>query len=120
MFELFIEAFFEFLFDLLMQVLLEFGLHRSASFRRAPNPWLAAIAYALLGLLAGALSLLIVPTLFITHKPTRIVNLIVAPLLAGAAMSLIDAWRSGTRGERFIRFYLFALAVALVRFCFAK
>jgi hypothetical protein len=119
--EFIFEVFGEFLLQLALQVLLELGFEiASAPFRRAAHPGWAAAGYALLGLLAGGFSLLIVPVSLV-HGHWRLVNLVLAPVLAGAVMSALGGWRAAWRAdrsrlERFGFGYLFALALALVRF----
>lgn len=72
------------------------------------------------GALAGALSLQIVPTLFIEASWLRVANLIVTPVLAGFAMERMGTWRR-SRGQQpvqldtFLNGALFAFAMAMVR-----
>jgi hypothetical protein len=128
-----VEIIFEFILQFVLETLLqifaetlaEFGLHCTAQvFERRPTPWMAAIGYAILGTIAGAISVFIVPSL-IASFPARVANLAVTPVVAGAAMCLVGLWRRH-RGQELIRLdrfaygYLFALAMALVRFYFAK
>jgi hypothetical protein len=85
------------------------------------RPWLAAIGYALFGAIAGGLSLWLVPDLFIERGWTRWLNLLLTPLIAGAAMDAIGAWRRHRdmgviRLDSFSYGYCFALAMAAVRF----
>lgn len=127
------EFLFDFLFQLIGEVILqiifeflfEIGLHSLREpFRKPPNPWLAAAGYALFGALAGGLSLWLFPRLFIHWHGGQILNLLLAPILAGLAMSALGAWRrrrkqSTIRLDKFAYGYVFALAMALVRFGFA-
>ena len=99
----------------------------SAPFRPAQqaSPWVAAVGYLTYGAAVGGLSVWIFPAPYLEATWLRIANLAVAPLLAGAAMSLIGAWRQGRgasliRLDRFSYGLLFALAMALVRFFFAE
>jgi hypothetical protein len=114
----------EFLLQIVVEALAELGLHSLAEpFRRAPNPWLAALGYLLFGALFGALSLLVFPANFVPG-PWRVFNLVVTPLAAGLLMERIGRWRASRgqdvlRIDRFAYGYLFALALALVRFSFA-
>lgn len=124
-FELVLQFVLETIGQVLLQVLAELGWYSCAQvFERDPVPWMAAIGYTLFGSIAGAISLLFLPAL-IAGFPARLANLVLAPLLAGLLMSMIGAWRR-RRDQRLIlldRFrygYLFALALALVRFYFAK
>lgn len=126
--EILFELLFEFVGELLLQVVFEaiaeVGLHRVRNpLRKPPNPWLAAIGYAIFGAVAGGLSLLVFPALFMPSHGARLANLIVAPILAGAAMAALGAWRRRhdqdlIRLDRFAYGYIFALAMAAVRFAF--
>ena len=125
MIEIILELAGEFLLQAFGEVLLEIGLQSlSEPLRRKPNPWLAAIAYANFGALAGGLSLLVFKE-HMVPEPWRIANLIVTPLLVGAIMSVLGSLRM-RRGEpvlgidRFAYGYVFALAIALVRFIYAE
>src|SRR5262249_28536828 len=85
-FELFIYFFFEFGLSLLSEFLAELSTGTVGS--RTPtnfNPFLKAIGFAVLGILFGALTLWPFPKLFIQNPTLRIINLIVTPLLVGAA-----------------------------------
>jgi len=123
-----IEFLFELLAEFLLQVvgeaLVELGLHSMGEpFRRPPNPWLAAIGYAIFGALLGGLSLLAFPEHFV-HGAWRLVHLVATPVAVGLVMVLMGAWRVRRgqpllRIDRFAYGYLFALALALVRFQFA-
>ena len=72
-----LEFLFELLGELLLQligeVLVEVGLHSlAAPFKREPNPWMAAIGYAIFGALLGGLSLLVFPHHLTPAGATRI------------------------------------------------
>jgi hypothetical protein len=123
-----IEAIFEILGEFLLQVLgealVELGFHSLAEpFQKPPNPWLAAIGYALFGAILGGLSLLAFPNNLVP-EPWRLVNLVATPFAVGGLMVAMGAWRA-RRGQPVLRIdkfaygYLFALALALVRFFFA-
>jgi len=110
----------ELLLQLFGEVLFELGWRSVVEpFRKEPNPYLASIGYPLLGAAVGALSLWPFPSLFVHSHAGRIANAIVTPVLAGASMAAIGAWRE-RRGQhtilldRFAYGYLFALAMALV------
>jgi VIT1/CCC1 family predicted Fe2+/Mn2+ transporter len=124
MIELLLEVLGEFLVQVAGEALIELGLHSVAEpFRSQPNPWLAGCGYAIFGTIFGAISVLIFPSNFVP-RPWRVVNLIVTPLAVGASMALIGAWRtrrgqSAPRIDRFAYGYVFALALALVRFRYA-
>jgi hypothetical protein len=121
-FELLFSFFGEFLLQVLFEVLAELGLHSMREpFRRPPNPWLAALGYAIFGAIAGALSLLVFPTLFVHAHGLQVLNVALTPLAAGLAMMALGAWRQRRdqdliRIDKFAYGYLFALAMALVRF----
>lgn len=127
--EVVFEVLFEFIGEFVLQILFEllaaFGLRAlGAPFQRDVSPWLAAPGYALFGAIGGGLSLLVVPALFIASPLLRLVNLVVAPMVAGGAMALLGAWRARhgrrtIRLDRFLYGVLFALAMALVRFAVA-
>jgi hypothetical protein len=123
-----IEAIFEILGEFLLQVLgealVELGFHSLAEpFQKPPNPWLAAMGYALFGAILGGLSLLVFPNNLVP-EPWRLVNLFATPIAVGGLMVAMGAWRA-RRGQPVLRIdkfaygYLFALALALVRFFFS-
>lgn len=114
--ELLLQAFGELIAELIGRSLKE-------PFRRpAPiSPVLAAFGYGLFGAMAGALSLWLLPALFIDAPWLRAVNLIVTPVLAGLMMAQLGAWRERRdqptiRLDSFAYGYVFALAMAVVRF----
>ncbi len=114
----------EFLLQVIGEALVEIGCHSLAErFRRPPNPWLAAIGFALLGAIVGGLSLLAFPDNLVPEA-WRVANLLATPIAVGGVMVIMGAWRA-RRGEpvlridRFAYGYLFALCIALVRFYFA-
>jgi hypothetical protein len=103
----------------------ELGLRSMAEpFRRKPNAWLAVLGHVLLGTLLGAISLCAFPNHLTRDGWPRLLNLVFTPVLAGLAMALLGRWRA-RRGDPVLRIdqfaygYLFALAVAVVRYAFA-
>jgi multisubunit Na+/H+ antiporter MnhG subunit len=114
----------EFIVQVVLEVLAEIGLHSMReTWRRPPNPWFAAIGYALFGAIAGGLSLLFLPNLLVHSHTLQLVNVILTPFAAGLAMMALGAWRrrrdqETIRLDKFAYGYLFALAMALVRFNF--
>jgi MYXO-CTERM domain-containing protein len=63
------------------------------------------------------------PNLFIASHLGRVANVVVTPILAGAAMAMLGAWRrrrdqSTVLLDRFAYAFIFAMAMALVRFRF--
>ncbi len=122
----FLEVFSEFLVQLLLEALVEIGLHaQKKPHRRIHNPWLATLAYTGFGMIIGGVSLLIFPAHLITSDAARFINLFATPVAIGLAMSWLGAWRS-RRGQvvlcidRFACGYAFALALAVVRFIAAE
>ncbi len=95
------ELIFEILFQLVGEVLLqivfealaELGVRSVRKPKKPLNPWLAAIGYMIFGSIAGGISLWLFPELFINSRSGQIASLVVTPIAAGAAMSLIGAWR---------------------------
>mgnify|MGYP000962072737 CR=1 FL=1 len=123
--ELIFEIFGEFILQFIFEALSEVGLHAfsKTSNRPPPSPWLAVAGYAVLGALCGALSLWLFPTFFVKSHVGRAVSLVLTPVLAGASMAVIGAWRrkrgeSVLRLDRFAYGYAFALAMAAIRFGF--
>ena len=125
------EILFQFVGELFLQIafeaLVELGLRSVRKPLRLsnPDPWLAVVGYTFLGTTAGALSVWLVPSLLISSSRLRIINILATPLAAGALMSVLGAWRR-KRGEGLIRLnrfayaFVFAFAMALVRFMLAK
>ena len=124
--EFLFEIFGELLLQLAFEVLAELGLHfLREPFQKTPNSVIAALAYAVFGTVAGAISLWPFSSHFVTGTGLRILNLIVTPIGLGIAMAAMGAWRARRgqillRIDRFAYGYLFALCLALVRFAFAR
>jgi hypothetical protein len=125
MFELLFSIFGEFLLQIVVEALVELGLHTFAEpLRRKRSPWLAATGYAVFGAAFGGLSLLVLPSHLVVNHLGQVANLLLAPVAAGLAMAILGAWRA-RRGQDALRIdsfsygYLFALTFALVRFHFA-
>ena len=125
MLELLIQFIGEFLLQAIGEALLELGLHSLAEpFRRPPNPWIAALGYAIFGAAFGGLSLLIFPENLTPAGAWRVANLILTPIAVGLIMAAMGAWRirrgeSLFRIDRFSYGFLFALSLAVIRFSFA-
>ena len=123
-FELLFEIFGELLLQIVFELLAEFGWRSlQQPFKQAPNPLLAGVGYALFGAVAGGLSLWWFPNLFIASPVGRIANVIVTPILSGAAMAALGAWRRRRDQptvllDRFAYAFIFAMAMALVRLRF--
>lgn len=128
--ELILELLSSGLIELLIQVfgelLVDYGLRSAvdgATARR--HPILSFLANVLLGLITGGVSLMIFDHHFLKATWARVVMLVIIPLLAGWMMSAFGKWqekRGGERAslERFWNGFAFALAMGLVRFCWAK
>jgi hypothetical protein len=92
------------------------------------NRVLASFMYGLLGVLAGALSLLVLPYRLIhPQRPIGFhgISLLISPILAGFVLSSVGAlmrrWgKKVTPVETFGYGFAFALGMALVRFFFVK
>jgi hypothetical protein len=117
--------------EVLIQALAELGVElglrsiREPFRKRVINPVLAGLGYLLLGAGVGGLSLLVFPSSFVAGRAARIVSLVVTPLLAGALMGALGAWRRRReqeliRMDRFGYAFAFALGMALVRFVWAQ
>jgi len=85
------------------------------------GPVLSGVVFALLGCGAGLLSLAVFPhPVFLTHR-LHGASLLISPIAAGFGMSFIG-WMVGRRGgsrariETFRYGFIFALAMAIVRF----
>lgn len=126
--EAIVEILFEFVGEILLQLLFELVARMGLGWWRAPlrplaSPWLAGAAYLALGAAAGVLSLWAVPALFITQPQLQLVNLVVTPLVAGAVMAALGSLRArhGLQRMRLDRLAwgtAFAFAMAAVRYLF--
>lgn len=126
--EIIFELLFEGLFYLGGELIVELGfrsLSETVAPRKERNPILAGIGYALLGLIAGGLSLLIFPEPLVRSGRFHGINVLVSPAIAGLGMAGLG-WllkRSGKRRLRidsFVYGFIFALPVSLVRFYFTE
>jgi hypothetical protein len=74
--------------------------------------------------IAGLISLLFFPSLFIVSHLLQIVNLLVTPLAVSGLMYCLLLWRL-RRGEKLVRLdhivysFVFALTMSAIRFAFA-
>jgi hypothetical protein len=124
--EILAEIILQFVGEIVLQALfelpVEFGLRSlAAPFRRPQNPVLATIGFTLWGITAGAISVWIFPGSFIHNPLFRQINLVVTPVVVGFLMTLVGRirLRKGqdlTRLDRFGFAFVFAFAMALVRF----
>jgi len=125
-FEVILQFFGELILQVILEILAELSLHRMKEvFKRPPNPWLATIGYAIYGAIAGGLSLWWHPAHFTKSMGARIAVLVLVPIAAGAVMSLLGAWRRRRdqaliRLDRFAYGYVFAIAMAAIRFTWGQ
>jgi hypothetical protein len=128
--EFLFEALFQFGGELILQLafelLVELGFHSVRDTMKRPrNPVLSSIGFILLGTVAGGLSLMILPHSPIANPDLRLANLFVAPILLGVAMVLVGRLRA-KKGQNLVRLdrfgyaFVFAFAMALVRFVWAS
>jgi hypothetical protein len=126
MLEFLVQLLGEFLIQVIGQVLVELGMHAMIEpFLKPPKPWVASVGYAIFGLILGLLSLFAFPEYLVHSGGLRIANLILTPMVVGACMAALGAWRvkrgdNALRIDKFAYGYLFALSIAIVRFWCAK
>jgi hypothetical protein len=120
----FLQIFGELILQLAFELIAEIGLQGLREPFRRPkplHPWFAAVCYLAFGALAGWVSLWFFPSPFIQSHAGRLANLALTPLAAGGVMAAVGAWRLRRgkeliRLDRFVYGYLFALAMAVIRF----
>jgi hypothetical protein len=117
----------ELLIQLVFEVVVELISHVvHKGFRRSLHkPLIAAVVHAILGAVAGGLSLLVFPTLMIRRQWGRWLNLAITPLVCGLLMAYIGSRRAKRnepvlRLDRFSYGWLFAMAMATVRFAWGN
>lgn len=125
-FEFVFQVFGELLLQILFEYLAELGFRGLAdTVKRPRSPWLSTLGFILWGVLAGGISLLILPASPIREPQLRLANLFVTPLLVGIGMMLLGRLRE-RRGQPLVRLdrfgyaFVFAFSMALIRFFFAK
>jgi hypothetical protein len=119
--------------EILVEALLEFGAAAVSDLimravvrafpKSHPRPGLAALAYAVLGALAGALSLFIIPHPLVRPSKFHGVSVVVSPVVTGVLMAMVGYWvrqrgKKITQIESFVYGFCFAVGMALVRFFF--
>ena len=126
--ELLFDLLFSFAGEFLVQFLFELGFRALVEpFRgdRPTNVLLALLGYVLLGLLGGAISLLLVPQHLIDPVALRYANLAITPIMLGLAFEWMGKRRE-QKGkqkrllDRFSYGFAFALTMGLIRLAFAK
>ncbi len=127
--ELIFEILFQFLGELFLQALFELlaelGFHGLAdTLKRPRRPALSTLGFVLWGAIAGGVSLFIFPMSHIHDPMLRILNLVLTPVALGFLMMLIGNFRR-RKGQDLVRLdqfgyaFVFAFAMALVRFIWA-
>lgn len=91
--------------------------------RGSRNAVVAGIGYFLIGLILGGLSLLIFPQSFVRSERFHGINLLITPVVCGLIMAAIGRWRARhgdalLRLDSFVYGFVFAFAMALVRFVY--
>ncbi len=121
MLEWLLELFGEFILQMVLEVLVEFGFQAIAERVRQPRPpWQSAIGYLLLGAAVGWVSLWLVPHHLVSNPTARLFNLFFSPIVAGVCMAAIGLWRTRrgqttTGMDHFSYGFLFAMGLALAR-----
>lgn len=115
----------DFLLQLGVELLIEAGLRRAGDAMEQCMPLLTFVAYGMLGLAFGGLSLLVFPQAFVHSSRFHGSSLVISPLLTGLAMTGIGYLRR-KRDEPVLRidtfFYavIFAFGMALIRLLYTK
>ena len=122
--EIFLEALFEFALGAVVDLALR-ALAEVFESLDHPNPVLASLGYAILGSLAGGVSLFVFPHPLV--RPSRVhgISLLISPVVTGLLMSFIGSSlrRHGKKTVRIESFgygFTFAFGMALIRFFFVR
>lgn len=118
--------------EALLEVLLQVGfgalgeilgraLKKPSADFQSVHPWWGALGYAVFGAAMGFVSLQVFPTLMIQSPTLRMVNVVLAPVLTGASMAALGAWRRKNdqaimRLDTFAYGVYFGFAMSLVRY----
>lgn len=113
--EAFVAALFEAILPAIVEIVLNVWVHRTIETRRPGNVF-AALAYIVVGGLAGWASTLLLPTPVFESALYQLLALLAAVLGGGFAASLIGRWRS-RRGQDKMRIDQFGYG-ALIGFAF--
>ena len=125
-FEVILQFLGELLLQALVEVFAELGYHSVAdTLKRPRKPALSIIGFTIWGAIAGGISLWIFPTSPIDDPLLRQLNLIATPAACGLVMMLVGKIRLKkgqdlVRLDRFGYAFVFAFAMALVRFIWAS
>jgi len=122
--EIVLQIFGEFLIQLFAEALVDLGFASVGEALKRPlagRPFLAALGYVILGSLAGALSVWVVPHSLIASPALRLANVFLTPLLVGLCMVGIGSWRvrhgrDKSLLNRFSHGFIFAFSFAIVRY----
>jgi len=121
-----LQCLWEFVLQALCEIVFELICHVfKRTYNRTSSSFLAATGYTALGMVAGGISLSLAPHAFIHRESLRVLNVFVTPVMVALIMVGIGSIRTH-KGKEIIRLdkfkyaYLFALAMALVRFVGAK
>lgn len=130
MFEVFFELVFEFFGELLLQLLFELfgsafktGWHKLRGRDQAISTAQETIWSVLTGIVAGAVTVLLFPVLAIRLPWLQVLNLALAPLVAGLLVERVRAWRASRREFNWPVFAyaaLFGLLFVLTRWLFGR
>jgi hypothetical protein len=123
--EIIFEFFLELLLQLIGEALVEAGFHKFSSppITRTLDTIFALVKYLVLGIIAGWFSTMIFPHSFIRSSKLHGMSLVITPLLAALTIYGIGWIRQRQGKERigwdtFACAFVFAFAMALVRFLF--
>jgi hypothetical protein len=128
--EIIAELFLGFILEVLIPLVGEFSvevlvycLGEPFRARERRNAVLAGIGYYLIGLMLGGVSLLIFPQSFVRSERFHGINLLITPLVSGLVMGAFGRWRERhgktiLRLDSFVYGFVFAFAMALVRFVY--
>jgi hypothetical protein len=119
-----LEALFEFLAAAMADVFLR-SLGELFEPPETQNSFLVTLGHAVFGLALGGLSLVFFPYRLVHPSKIHGASLIISPIIAGALLSwtgalLRNRGKKAMQIESFGYGFVFALAIALVRFFFAK
>jgi hypothetical protein len=120
--DLFLEVLFEFAGEIIIDGVLR-AIAEVFETSREANPVLASLGYALLGSIAGGLSLIIFPHPLVHRSRIHGISLLVSPIVTGLVMSFIGSTlrrqgRKVVQIESFWYGFAFALGMAIVRYLY--
>ena len=121
-----------FILEVLIPLVCEFSLEAMGRCLGEPfvarerrNPIVAGLGYLFIGVALGGASLLIFPRSFVRSERFHGISLLITPVVSGLVMAAIGRWREQQgktllRLDSFVYGFLFALAMALVRFVYTS